>query len=71
MSVSRAYVDTSVIAAIALNEVGSNDHARRLENFSQLISSNLLEAAPEPGEIAFVTLDNRQRSIAVALGFRA
>lgn len=128
MSVSRAYIDTSVIAAIALNEVGSTDHARRLENFSQLISSNLLEAevraalaregrqfeagfilgiewvfpdrslgpelavalaagylrgadlwhiatalyaAPEPGEIAFVTLDNRQRSIAVALGFRA
>ena len=128
MSVSRAYIDTSVIAAIALKEVGSTDHARRLENFSQLISSNLLEAevraalaregrqfeagfisgiewvfpdrslgpelavalaagylrgadlwhiatalyaAPEPGEIAFVTLDNRQRSIAVALGFRA
>ena len=128
MSVSRAYIDTSVIAAIALNEVGSTDHARRLEDFSQLISSNLLEAevraalaregrqfearfisgiewvfpdrslgpelavalaagylrgadlwhiatalyaAPETGEIAFVTLDNRQRSIAVALGFRA
>ena len=33
--------------------------------------NSLLEAAPEPGEIAFVTLDNRQRSIAVALGFRA
>lgn len=128
MSVSRAYIDTSVIATIALNEVGSTDHARRLDDFSQLFSSNLLEAevraalaregrqfeagfisgiewvfpdrslgpelavalaagylrgadlwhiatalyaAPEPGEIAFVTLDNRQRSIAVALGFRA
>ena len=120
MSVSRAYIDTSVIAAIALNEVGSY-HARRLDDFSQLFSSNLLEAevraalaregrreagfisgiewvfpdrslgpelavalaagylrgadlwhiatalyaAPEPGEIAFVTLDNRQRSMSL------
>ena len=127
MSVSRAYIDTSVIAAIALNEVGSNGHARRLGDFSQLFSSNLLEAevraalaregrqfeagfisgiewvfpdrslgpelavalaagylrgadlwhiatalyaAPEPGEIAFVTLDNRQRAVASTLGFQ-
>ena len=127
MSVSRAYVDSSVIVAIALNEAGSNDHAWRLGNFSQLLSSNLLEAevraalareerqfedrfisgitwvfpdrslgpelavalaagylrgadlwhiatalyaAPEPGEIAFVTLDNHQRAIAITLGFQ-
>ena len=127
MSVSRAYVDSSVIVAIVLNEVGSNDHARRLGDFSQLLSSNLLEAevraalaregrqfedrfisgiewvfphrslgpelavalaagylrgadlwhiatalyaAPEPGEIAFVTLDNHQRAIAITLGFQ-
>ncbi len=92
MSVSRAYVDSSMIVAIALNEVGSNNHARRLEGFSQLLSSNLLEAelratlARErrqfearfisgiewvfPGEIAFVTLDSRQRTVATTLGFQ-
>ena len=127
MRVSRAYVDSSVIVAIALNEVGSSHHARRLGDYSQLLSSNLLEAevraalarerrrfedrfisgiewvfpdrslgpelavtlaagylrgadlwhiatalyaAPEPGEIAFVTLDNNQRDVASTLGFR-
>ena len=127
MSVSRAYVDSSVIVAIALNEVGSIDHARRLGDYSQLLSSNLLEAevraalarerrpfedkfisgikwilpdrtlgpelavalaagylrgadlwhiatalytAPEPGEIAFLTLDNRQRAVAITIGFQ-
>ena len=41
---SGAYLDSSVIVAIALNEPGSGDVALRLDEFSRLISANLLEA---------------------------
>ena len=42
--VSDAYLDSSVIVAIALNEPGSGDLTIRLDGFSRLISANLLEA---------------------------
>ena len=124
---SVAYVDTSVLAAIAFGERDGPPMARRLDEFSRLLASNLLEAelraacarerlgfsdellanltwvfpdrslAPEvdaalsagylrgadlwhvacalyvaraPGDISFVTLDERQRVVAAALGFR-
>ena len=41
---STAYVDTSVLTAIAFDEPGATVHARRLDDFTRLISSNLLEA---------------------------
>ncbi len=41
---SVAYVDTSVLTAIAFDEPGAAAHARRLDEFARLISSNLLEA---------------------------
>lgn len=41
---STAYVDTSVLTAIALDEPGAEGRARRLDDFTRLISSNLLEA---------------------------
>ena len=41
---STAYVDTSVLTAMAFDEPGAHAHARRLEQFSSLFSSNLLEA---------------------------
>lgn len=122
-----AYVDTSVLVAIAFEQTGGGEMAKRLEDFSRLLSSNLLEAelraacaregfgfsdrlvanlswvfpdrslAPElaavliagylrgadlwhvasalyvtraPGDMWFVTLDERQRSVAATLGFR-
>jgi len=125
---SVAYVDTSVLAAIAFEENGGPSLARRLDDFSRLLASNLLEAelraacarerfrfsdalladvtwvfpdrslGPEldrvlnagylrgadlwhvacalyatraPGDIWFVTLDERQRRVAAELGFRA
>ncbi len=125
---SDAYLDSSVIVAIVLNEPGSGDLALRLYGFSRLISANLLEAelysvlsreglelnenlisgigwvhpnrslrpemalalaagylrgadlwhvavalytARKPDELAFITLDNRQRTVAAALGFHA
>lgn len=124
---SVAYVDTSVIVAIAFGEEGAQSLAVRLAAHSRLVSSNLLEAelraacrregqpvpvhllarigwilthrtlspemeaaleagslrgadlwhvasalyaAPEPGAIAFVTLDREQAKVAAALGFR-
>ena len=123
-----AYVDTSVLAAIAFGEDDGPPLARRLDDFSCLFASNLLEAelraacarerfgfsdglladltwvfedrslGPEldrvlragylrgadlwhvacalyvtraPGDIWFVTLDERQRVVAAELGFRA
>ena len=123
---SVAYVDSSALIAIAFNEPTGQAMARRLEAFSTLLSSNLLEAelraacqreeqdfdlevvagiewvlprrpltaelaavmdagylrgaelwhvatalfiAHEPGSIAFLTLDRRQRAVADALGF--
>ena len=39
-----AYVDTSVLTAIAFDETGAAAHAQRLDEFARLISSNLLEA---------------------------
>ena len=122
-----AYIDTSTLVAIAFNERGAAAFARRLDEFSRLLSSNLLEAelraaftreghrfeprlvsgiewvlpdrplthefekvlqvgyvrgadlwhlatalylAREPSEISFVTLDDRQRTVAAALGFQ-
>ena len=41
---SVAYVDTSVALAIALNEPGWEMHAARLDEFSEVWSSNLLES---------------------------
>ena len=41
---SVAYVDTSVLTAIAFDEPGAPAYARRLDEFARLISSNLLEA---------------------------
>ena len=41
---STAYVDTSVLTAIAFDEPGAAECARRLDDFTRLISSNLLEA---------------------------
>ena len=41
---STAYVDTSVLTAMAFDEPDAQTHARRLEQFSSLFSSNLLEA---------------------------
>ena len=41
---SGAYVDTSALVSIAFNERGGISLARRLDNFSHLLSSNLLEA---------------------------
>lgn len=124
---SVAYVDTSVIVAIAFGEVGAQSLAAKLAGYSRLVSSNLLEAelraacrregqpapvhllarigwilthrplspemetvlaagslrgadlwhiasalyaTPEPGAIAFVTLDRRQAKVAAALGLR-
>ena len=41
---SVAYVDTSVIVAVAFGEDGAEDLARNLAGYSRLVSSNLLEA---------------------------
>lgn len=41
---SIAYVDTSAVVAIAFAEEGSAALARRLDGFSRLFSSNLLES---------------------------
>ena len=41
---STAYVDTSVLTAMVFDEPGAEAHARRLDQFSDLFSSNLLEA---------------------------
>ena len=41
---SVAYVDTSVLTAVVFDEPGAAAYARRLDEFSRLISSNLLEA---------------------------
>ena len=41
---SVAYVDTSVLTAIAFDEPGTAAYAQRLDEFARLISSNLLEA---------------------------
>ena len=124
---SIAYVDSSAIVGIAFQDSGCTSMERCLGRFSNLWSSNLLEAevraaygrerkafdvrvlsgvrwvlpdrpltteiasilqagylrgadlwhiatalyaAPEPGDISFVTLDDRQRAVAATLGFR-
>ena len=41
---SVAYVDTSVLAAVAFDEPGAAALAGRLDGFTRLVSSNLLEA---------------------------
>ena len=41
---SVAYIDTSVIVAIAFGEDGAEALAERLTSYSRLVSSNLLEA---------------------------
>ncbi len=124
---TTAYVDTSVIVAIAFQEPGSIQITRRLNECTRWISSNLLEAelrstfarekayldtstlsgidwilpdrslspefaaalkagylrgadlwhiatalyvAPRPGDIAFITADQRQQDVAASLGFQ-
>ncbi len=124
---TTAYVDTSVIVAIAFQEPGSIQIAQHLNDCTRWISSNLLEAelratfarekqyldtstlsgidwilpdrslspefaaalkagylrgadlwhiatalyvAPRPGDIAFITADQRQRDVAASLGFQ-
>lgn len=42
--VNVAYVDTSCLVAIAFGEKGGKALARRLRDFDELLSSNLLEA---------------------------
>ena len=42
--ISVAYVDTSALVSIAFNEHGWTSLARRLDNFSHLLSSNLLRS---------------------------
>ena len=121
-----AYIDTSCMVAIALNETGARAVARRLSRFPTRVASNLLESElrsalareslpfepdfvagiswilpdrplsaemelalkaghlrgadlwhiacalslnPEPGSLTFLTLDERQRAVAAALGF--
>lgn len=123
---SAAYVDTSVLAAIAFDEPGAVTLTGQLAGSDNLLSSNLLEAelravfaregvdfqklmvagiewvlpqrslapefsrvleigylrgadlwhiatalyaAPDPGELLFLTLDDRQGAVAAALGF--
>lgn len=124
---SVAYVDTSVIVALAFGEEGAEALADHLAGYSRLVSSNLLEAelraacrrecqavpvhllariswiltdrplspemetalkagqlhgadlwhvasalysAPDPGAIAFCTLDRQQAKVVAALGFQ-
>ncbi|MCY3679319.1 MAG: PIN domain-containing protein [Gemmatimonadetes bacterium] len=124
---SVAYVDTSVMVAIAFGEDGADALADRLNGFSRVISSNLLEAelraacshegcqvptdlldrigwiltnrplsdeiktalgagylrgadlwhvatalyaAPDPGAISFITLNDSQARVAAALNFK-
>lgn len=124
---STAYVDTSAIIAVEFNEPGGHGILRRLNDFTTLMSSNLLEAEvrsvyirddrsfteealsniewiipdsplsaeleiasqagylrgaelwhvatalyifDEPSEVTFLTLDQRQREVASALGFQ-
>lgn len=122
-----AYVDSSVLVAIAFGEKGYRKQVLRLQAYDRLVSSNLQEAelssalvredvsvdpggllshldwlfpdrpltpeysrvldcgyvrgadlwhlacalflSPDPEEISFVTLDQRQRTVALALGF--
>ncbi len=124
-----AYVDTSCLVALALDEPGAAGLTARLRRFERLFSSNLLEAElrsvllregfgqdipalladitwvfpnrpltgefeqitaagylkgadlwhlacalflrPEAKDLAFVTLDRRQREVAAELGFRS
>lgn len=122
-----AYVDASALVAIAFGEDGADDLARRLDDYSRLVSSNLAEAelraacaregrsvpedllsrigwilserplsaemqlaldrgylrgaalwhiatalyaAPEPGAVSFITLDESQARVARALNFQ-
>ena len=41
---SIAYIDTSAVVAVAFHEPGARSISRKLDEFSRLISSNLLEA---------------------------
>jgi predicted nucleic acid-binding protein len=123
-----AYVDTSCLVAIAFRERGATALLRRIEQYDDLLSSNLLEAelraayrregiagdpellraiswiiperllsaeiaivlqagyvrgadcwhlatalyvADNPGDLVFVTLDERQRATAELLGFQS
>lgn len=83
---SLAYVETSCLVTIAFGERGAKRLGRRLRDFDELLSSNLLEVGylrgadlwhlacalylvEDPPEISFVTLDDRQRTVAAGLGF--
>ena len=76
---SVAYVDTSALVASAFDDARGPDLARRLDGFSRLIASNVLEAelravfarerfAFEASLVAGV--DERQRAVAGMLGFQ-
>lgn len=72
-----AYVDTSCLASVAFGEPTGQAMAGRLRTFDELVAANLLEAdlatalylAPDPSELTFLTLDQRQQRVAAALGF--
>lgn len=123
---TRAYVDSSVLVAVAFDESGATALKRRLYTFNELATSPMAEAevrsagrrerreidddvfgalgwvhanralspeiarvlaagyvrgadcwhlatalyiAPDPAELVFLTLDQRQRDVAAALGF--
>ena len=57
---SVAYIETSSLVATAFNERGAN-----LWHIA-----TVLYLAREPSAISFVTLDDRQRTVATALGFQ-
>lgn len=44
LSIDVAYLDTSCLLAVALDEPGADATAKRLDEFERLVSSNLLEA---------------------------
>ena len=41
---SVAYVDSSVVVAIAFDEPGAREHYQRLREFTEVVASNLVEA---------------------------
>ena len=78
---SVAYLDTSVLAAIAFDEPGAAARAQRLEEFATVLDTGYLRGAElrhvatalyvscQSGSLSFVTRDARQSAVAEALGF--
>lgn len=60
---SVAYIDTSVLTAVVFDEPNAAAYAQRLDGFTRLISSNLLEAELRA---AFARENLRYRESAVA-----